>query len=85
MLNNRLFQAVSAAAVGAALVMAMPGFSPPVEASTAAPAVAAEPTVPAPQTDACSQRAWPYYGAECLHSQAPARVVRIVSTDRLPK
>jgi hypothetical protein len=82
MLIYRALSAVGAAACGAALVLALPGFSPEVEAGTTAPPIKAE---SAPVVDTCAQQAWPYYDANCLRDQAPARVVRIVSTDRLSK
>jgi hypothetical protein len=82
MLIYRALSAIAAAACGAALVLALPGFSPEVEAGTTAPAIKAE---SAPIVDKCAQQAWPYYGANCLRDQAPARAVRIVSTDRLSK
>jgi hypothetical protein len=82
MLIYRALSAVAAAACGAALVLAVPGFSPQVEAGTTAPAIAAE---SAPVVDTCSQQAWPYYGANCLRDQAQPRAVRVVSTDRLSK
>jgi hypothetical protein len=37
----------------------------------------------------CTERAWPYYGANCLHDRTQvagqARTVRLVTTDRLPQ
>ena len=78
----RALSAVAAAACGAALVLALPGFSPEVEAGTTTPAIQAE---SAPIVDKCAEQAWPYYGANCLRDQPPARVVRVVSTDRLAK
>ena len=41
-----------------------------------------------PGTD-CMQQAWPYYGASFLRDRAQAagqaKIVRVVTTDRLPK
>lgn len=99
MLIYRTLSAIAAAAFGAAVVMALPGFSPAVEAGTAAPAISAPatpaPTVSAdrlddrPLADECAQQTWPYLGANCLRDRTPtagqARVVRLVTTDRLPK
>jgi hypothetical protein len=97
MLIFRVLSAIAAAALGAAVVMAMPGFSPAVEAGTPALSAAA---IPAPTVNAdrrddrplvseCTEQAWPYYGANCLHDRTQAagqaRVVRLVTTDRLPK
>ena len=87
---QRVLSAVVAAALGAALVMALPGFSPEVEAGTAAQSVKPEPHDALP-ADACTEQAWPYYDASCLRERTPgvrpqpARPVRIVSTDRLAK
>jgi hypothetical protein len=37
----------------------------------------------------CTERAWPYYGANCLLDRSQvagqARTVRLVTTDRLPE
>jgi hypothetical protein len=87
---QRVLSAIVAAALGAALVMALPGFSPEVEAGTAAQSVKPEPHNALP-ANACAEQAWPYYDARCLHdrtggdSAQPARTVRIVSTDRLAR
>jgi hypothetical protein len=97
MLIYKVLSAVAAAALGAALVLALPGFSPRVEAGTP-PTVRVEPgTVPIaakgdraevrPVGPACSQQAWPYYESTCLRDRTQAagqvRPVRLVSTDRL--
>ena len=74
-------------------MMALPGFSPEVEAGTTAQpartdviAVDAAMTWQADDRPGCAEHAWPYYGAGCLRAQNGAtRVVRLVSTDRLPK
>ena len=96
MLIYRTLSAIAAAAFGAAVVMALPGFSPAVEAGTAtsAPVIAA-PMVKADRLDErplaseCAEQAWPYFGTNCLRDRTPtagqARVVRLVTTDRLPK
>jgi hypothetical protein len=85
----KVLSAIAAAALGAAVVMVLPGFSPSVEAGTTAPAVQADRLdSPAPGR-ACTQQAWPYYAPDCLRDRTQAsgeaRVVRLVSTDRLPK
>jgi hypothetical protein len=94
MLIFRVLSAVAAAAFGAALMMALPGFSPEVEAGTTAQAVKADASAAEavkPQSDdrpGCAEHAWPYYGADCLRGSAQTgtvRVVRLVSTDHLPK
>jgi hypothetical protein len=89
MLIYRILSAIAAAALGAAVVMALPGFSPAVEAGTSAPVVKADRLEDRLLADECTQQAWPYFGANCLHDRTgaagPARVVRLVTTDRLPK
>jgi hypothetical protein len=87
MLIHRVLSGVAAAVVGAAVVLAMPGFSPSVEAQTSSPAAKTDRLDYRPLGTACSERAWPYYGAQCLRDRreaaGQARVVRIVSTDHL--
>jgi hypothetical protein len=85
---QRVLSAVVAAALGAALMLALPGFSP---AGTAAPVAKSEPQS-VPRVDTCAEQAWPYYDASCLrrHGAAAqpaeeARVVRIVRPDRLTR
>lgn len=86
----KALSAISAAAFGAAVVLALPGFSPEVEASTPAPVIKhdrldIQPAAAAPD---CSQQAWPYYDANCLRiarSDGQARTVRVVSTDRITR
>jgi hypothetical protein len=89
MLIYRTLSAIAAAAVGAALVMALPGFSPAVEAGTSDPIVKTDRLDYRPLGDTCTEQAWPYYGANCLRDRSQAtgqaRVVRLVTTDRLPK
>jgi hypothetical protein len=89
MLIYRVLSAVAAAALGAALVMALPGFSPAVEAGTSDPMAKTDRLDYRPLGTDCTERAWPYYGANCLrdHTQAAgqARAVRLVTTDRLPQ
>ncbi|HLH94637.1 MAG TPA: hypothetical protein VKW08_05915 [Xanthobacteraceae bacterium] len=94
MLIYRALSAVAAAALGAAVMMALPGFSPPVSAGTSPavdPAAAAQVTVgqDRPLATPCSEQAWPYYAAACLQDHTPTagqvRTVRLVTTDRLPR
>ena len=89
MLIYRILSAVAAAAFGAAVMMALPGFSPAVEAGTTDPMVKTDRLDYRPLGTECTERAWPYYGANCLrdHTQAAgqARTVRLVTTDRLPQ
>jgi hypothetical protein len=87
MLIHQVLSGAAAAVVGAAVVLAVPGFSPSVEAQTSNPAVKTDRLDYRPLGTACSERAWPYYGPECLRDRrevaGKARVVRIVSIDRL--
>jgi hypothetical protein len=89
MLISRIISAIAAAALGAAVVMALPGFSPAVEAGTSDPIVKTDRLDARPLGTDCTQQAWPYYGANCLRDRSQAagqaRVVRLVTTDRLPK
>jgi hypothetical protein len=89
MLIYRTLSAVAAAALGAAVMMALPGFSPAVEAGTSDPIAKTDRLDYRPLGSECTQQAWPYFGANCLHDRSQAagqaRVVRLVTTDRLPK
>jgi len=85
MFMYKALSAIAAAAFGAALVIALPGFSPEVEARTPAPVVKGDrlDIQPAPT---CSQHAWPYYEAGCLQrSNGQTRTVRLVTTDRFAR
>jgi hypothetical protein len=88
MLIYKTLSAVAAAAFGAAVVLALPGFSPEVEARTPAPLVKSDRLDIRPGAD-CSQQAWPYYQADCLRDRngpnGPARTVRVVTTDRFTR
>jgi hypothetical protein len=89
MLIYKVLSAVAAATFGAALVMALPGFSPEVEAGTANPIAKSDRIDYRPVGSECTQQAWPYYGANCLRdltqATGQARTVRIVSADHLSK
>jgi hypothetical protein len=89
MLIHRTLSAIAAAAVGAALVMALPGFSPAVEAGTSAPIAKTDRLDYRPLGTDCTEQAWPYYGVNCLRDRTQAsgqaRTVRLVTTDRLSK
>lgn len=86
----KALSAIAAAAFGAAIVLALPGFSPEVEASTPGPVVKSDrldirPAATAPD---CSQQAWPYYDASCLRgtrSNGQPQTVRVVTTDRIAR
>jgi len=89
MLIYRTLSAIAAAAIGAALVMALPGFSPAVEAGTSAPIAKTDRLDYRPLGNECTEQAWPYYGVNCLRDRTQAsgqaRTVRLVTTDRLSK
>jgi hypothetical protein len=97
MLIYRALSAVAVAALGAAVMMALPGFSPAVEAGTSDPMVKSDrldyrpdyqPNYQSMPND-CTEQTWPYYGANCLRDRSQvnghARMVRLVTTDRLPQ
>jgi len=88
MLIYKALSAVAAAALSAAVIVALPGFSPQVEARTPAPVVKSDRLDIPPAAPACSQQAWPYYAHTCLRSERPnsqPRQVRIVTTDRFAR
>jgi hypothetical protein len=86
---SKTISAIAAAAIGAAVILALPGFSPQVEAGTGthSPAVKGDRLDIRLTGAACSQRAWPYSEPQCLrdakNARGQARAVRIVSTDKL--
>src|SRR5436305_1171820 len=84
MLTYKIISAAGAMAMGAAVVLVMPGFSP--EADASMPAQVVESTDIRP-TGNCTQQAWPYYKADCLRDRnhGQVRSVRIVTTDRVAK
>lgn len=87
MLMFRGLSAIGAAALGAAAILALPGFSPEVSASSPAPVVKSDRLDLRPAGKACSQQAWPYYETGCLRDRSQtgnqARSVRLVTTDRI--
>lgn len=78
---------MAGAALIAALLVAVPGMSPEVEASTPNPAAKSDRFDFKPTGSACSQRGWPYFETSCLRDRAApmreVKAVRLVSTDRL--
>ena len=86
MFMYRILSAIAAVALGAAAVLALPGFSPEVEARTPPPAVKADRIDARATGKDCTQQAWPYYEASCIRDRnqpgGQARVVRVISTDR---
>jgi hypothetical protein len=89
MLTYKILSAVAAAALGAAVVVALPGFSPVADASTPDQVVKSDRLDLRPAGKDCTTQAWPYYEADCLRDRkqiaGQPRTVRIVSTDRVTK
>jgi hypothetical protein len=86
MLTYKILPAVAVMAIGAAAVLAIPGFSPEADASTPAKVVKGDRLDIRPIGKDCTQQAWPYYETGCLRdrkqSAGQARPVRVVTTDR---
>jgi len=88
MFMYKALSAIAAAAIGAAIVVALPGFSPEVEARTPPASVKGDRLDVRPMVRDCTQQAWPYYDANCLRDpsqQGPTRTVRLISTDRVAR
>jgi len=85
MMIYRGLSAVAAAALGAAIVLALPGFSPEADASTRI--LKSDRLDYRPIGKACTQQAWPYYEANCLRDRTQiggqVRPARLVTTDRV--
>lgn len=84
----KIFAAIVAAAILAAVAVMMPGMTVKVEASTPKAATKGDRLDLKNYGTACSQRGWPYFETNCLRDLASptrqAKSVRLVSTDRLP-
>jgi hypothetical protein len=89
MLIVKIISASAAIALGAAVTLSLPGFSPEVEAGTPPPVVKGDRLDVRPAVDTCTQQAWPYYQANCLRDRnqpnGQARTVRVVTTDRVAR
>jgi hypothetical protein len=76
-----------AAALVAGAMTVFPGWSNGVEASTPKPIAKSDRLPLRPVGISCSGRAWPYFEPTCLRDRTrpagQARIVRIVSTDRV--
>ena len=84
----KALSAIAAAAFGAALMLALPGFSPEVEAAAPPPVVKSDRLDIRSAAPTCIEQAWPYYNASCLRSARPdvqPRMVRVVTTDRFAR
>jgi len=89
MLIFKILSGIAAAAIGAAIMVALPGFSPEVEARTPPPVIKGDRLDIRPVGTACSQQAWPYFEASCLRDPSrpngQGRRVRVVTTDRVAR
>lgn len=92
MLAFKAVSALAAMALGATVVLALPGFSPQVEAGTGSHslAVKSDRLDIRPLGAGCSQHAWPYYETQCLRDRRQAAgkarvVVRIIAVDNVPR
>jgi hypothetical protein len=88
MLIFRILSAIAAMAMGAAVVLVLPGVSPDADASTPTSVVKSDRLDIHPMGKDCTQKAWPYYEASCLRNltqgaNGPARPVRMITVDRL--
>ncbi|MCC6888985.1 MAG: hypothetical protein IT536_10665 [Hyphomicrobiales bacterium] len=81
---SKAILAAAAIAFGAAAVLALPGFSPEVEARAPTPVVKGDRLDIRPAAD-CTQQAWPYYEAGCLRTHGQPRSVRIITADRIAR
>jgi hypothetical protein len=86
MLVYKVLSAVAAAALGAAVVMVLPGFSPNVAASASTSVAKSDRLDYRPLGTDCSEQTWPYFQGQCLRSRAAGqpRPVRLVTADRRP-
>jgi hypothetical protein len=91
MMIHKTLWAVGAVATGAAMLLALLGVSPQVEAGTGThhPAVKADRLEIGVVGAACSQQAWPYYETRCLRDrrEAAARpsTVRVIAIDNVTR
>ena len=87
MLTYKVVSAVAAMGLSAAVVLALPGFSPEADASTPPKVVKGDRLDLRPIGKNCAQQAWPYFEADCLRGRAgatgPARSIRLITTDRV--
>ena len=95
MFTYKVISGLAAMALGAAVVLAIPGFSPVADASTPPPLVKGDrldiihvqaPAIQVAPAKDCSEQAWPYYDASCLRGGqivTGKKPVRVVTTDRV--
>jgi hypothetical protein len=88
MLTYKIISAVGAMALAAAVVLALPGFSPEADASTPVKVVKSDRLDLRPIGKDCTTQAWPYYEGGCLNDRKQVagqvvRAVRVVTTDRV--
>ncbi|MGB8397345.1 hypothetical protein [Bradyrhizobium sp.] len=83
----KAFSAIAAAALIAAALTVLPGFTPQVEARVPQALAKADRLDIRPVGKACSQQAWPNFEASCLRaagSKVTVREARLVTADRTP-
>jgi hypothetical protein len=87
MLMLKVVSGFAAAALVAAAVIALPGFSPEVEARTPPPSIKGDRLDIRSVGQDCSLQAWPYYEADCLRDRSRAdghgRQVRLIAIDQI--
>ena len=83
----KAFSAIAAAALIAAALTVLPGFTPQVEARVPQALAKADRLDIRPVGKDCSQQAWPNFEASCLRaagSKVTVREARLVTADRAP-
>ena len=83
----KALSAVAVAALVAAALALLPGFTPQVAASTPQPLARGDRLDYHPIGRDCSQQAWPNFEASCLRhagTRAAIREARLVTADRTP-
>jgi hypothetical protein len=86
MLILKVLSGLAAAALVAAAVISLPGFSPEVEARTPPASVKGDRLDIRPVGQDCSQQTWPYYEGNCLRDRnhsGQRRQVRLIAPDRM--
>lgn len=84
--KRTIFASLAAALIGATILTFFPGANVPVEAGTPMAAAKGDRLDFRPIGKACSERAWPYFEADCLRGKtmnARPEQVRLVTADRL--
>src|SRR5262245_50067272 len=87
MLTYKIISVAGAMAMGAAVVLVMPGFSPEADASTPPKVVDSKPLDVRLIGKDCTEQAWPYYEAGCLrdHNRANGQAGAVADCDHRPR